>query len=162
MVLTTTTIPFASSALTGAISVSCPELLRVGPYICDRTSSPGLPDRLRPPESAKIGRPGISRLPEMTLPQPSQSMESQAAPEASPATRRTALPSRPTSSREASHVAQPSPQGYLATRDQEQARVAALSPNPPSPNQQQEPGSPPSHNELQTTSSQGYIGQVCR
>jgi hypothetical protein len=88
------------------------------------------------------------------------------------APRRTALPSRPMSSRDASDISQrsqhePSLQehrevGPDAGASPTSASASAVSPAPPSPSQSKASPSPSTQSKSQAGLNQGYTGQICR
>ncbi|KAK3988544.1 hypothetical protein QBC44DRAFT_101428 [Cladorrhinum sp. PSN332] len=88
-----------------------------------------------------------------------------------PAPRRTALPSRPISSRDVSEAADRPKNGSSAQEEEtanqnapigspSMSRASAVTPNPPSPSPSAAPPSPSSQS-VASSATQGYTGQVC-
>ncbi|KAK3306879.1 uncharacterized protein B0T15DRAFT_156208 [Chaetomium strumarium] len=105
----------------------------------------------------------LSESPRHQTPQPPVDMAS--------APRRTALPSRPVSSRDVSDMTQRSQHeatlqdtrevGYDAGASPTAASASAVSPAPPSPSQYKASPSPSTQSKSQVGSNQGYTGQIC-
>ncbi|KAK4157279.1 hypothetical protein C8A00DRAFT_11862 [Chaetomidium leptoderma] len=107
----------------------------------------------------------------MALSEPSRFLAPQPPAETAPAPRRTALPSRPMSSKDLGDMTQRSKPEFVLREDREQSgsdaeasptltRTSAVSPAPLSPTPYKA-ASPSSQGKPETGSSQGYTGQVC-
>jgi hypothetical protein len=123
-------------------------------------------------QPANLFQSGSSVTGKMAVSESSQFLAPPSRTETAPAPRRTALPSRPMSSKDLGEIARRSTHAPVSSEDQEQTRsdagasptptgTPAASPIPRSPTHFKE-GSPSGRSKVQTGPDQGYTGQVCR